>query len=316
MSAIELPGYEFLEIVGEGSMGAVYKARHLASGDLVAIKTLQVDDPSLRRALANEFEVLCRVEHPLLINEREILEHGNCAFLVMEFIESVTLGAWIKEHGQPERVAKAGAIAEQLGEVLTYLHSQDPPVIVRDLKPENVLLRPDGTIKLIDFGVARALEKNSRTEVMLKGYATMAYAPLEQYSEQATTSPASDVYSLGATLYHLLKGEPPSSAIDMLSRGASAEEELKQAGIDPRWSALVGAAMKLKAPQRISLEEFTSRIPGRHGSHVLGAAEPVPAAPTAVRIVHLPPESGSRDWLGWLAVVFLVAVALLLMFVR
>jgi serine/threonine protein kinase len=320
VNTVELPGYELLDVLGQGSMGSVFRARHVESGELVAVKTLQSEDPSLRRALRNEFEVLSRVEHALLVNEREIIENGNCLFLVMEFVESITLLEWIDNNDSTHRLAQAAHLLDQVCAVLEYLHSQDPPVIVRDLKPENILVRPDGTIKLIDFGVARALTEDSRTEHALKGYASAAYAPLEQYTAQATTSTASDVYALGATTYHLLSGRAPHSAIEIMTRNYNVEQELKEAHVDPRWAALVAQAMKLKAPQRPTVAEFRRRLPGRQGSGQVATAvlERPPAAPPVVpglaRATAARQQSATADNRGWwvLLVLLLLACAWLL----
>lgn len=291
-------------------MGNVYRGRHLASGELVAIKTLQSDDPSLQRALHNEFEVLSRVKHPLLVNEREIVEHAGCLFLVMELVESVTLLNWIDTHDDGQRLTAATGLLDQLCDVLEYLHSQQPPVIVRDLKPENILIRPDGTITLIDFGVARALTEDSRTEVALKGYASAAYAPLEQYTAAATTSPASDVYSMGATAFHLLCGRPPHSAMDVLTRNHSVEQELRETGVDARWAALIAHAMKLKAPQRLSLAEFRRRLPGRHGSAQI-APPPRQERPKGIARPQPTPRSDNGAWWALILLILLACFLLL-----
>lgn len=296
----DLPGYEITGIVGQGSMGCVYRGRHRGDGQDVAIKTLLVDDPSLQRALANEWEVLSRVEHDYLINEREIIEFEGRAYLVMEFVESQTLTAWTEAATPRQRMEEGAKILEKLCEVLAYLHSQHPPVIVRDLKPDNILILPNGDIKLIDFGIARALEGGAKTEVALKGFASAAYAPLEQYSTNATTGIASDVYSLGATTYHMVSGQAPMPAIDMLTHSKDAEKMLLALGIDQDWAELVGAAMRNKATQRISLPTFRVRIPGPK------VVSDEPARPLAP-LPKTPPPSSSSGLVWWL----LLAVALL-----
>ena len=297
-----LPGYEITGIVGKGSMGCVYRGRHCEDGQDVAIKTLLVDDPSLQRALANEREVLSRVEHPYLINEREIIQHEGRAYLVMEYVESQTLTRWIDSASPRQRMEEGGQILEKLCEVLAYLHAQNPVVIVRDLKPDNILLLPDGGIKLIDFGIARALEGGAKTEVALKGFASANYAPLEQYSTNATTGIASDVYSLGATTYHLVSGQTPMAAIDMLTGSKDPEKMLLALGIDKDWAELVGAAMRSKPTQRISLPTFRVRIPRPKAVSEQPSAAP-PPAPLPTRS-----EKGSNSGLfGWL----LLALALL-----
>ncbi len=303
-----LPGYEITGIVGQGAMGCVFRGRHREDGQDVAIKTLLVDDPSLQRALANEWEVLSRVEHPYLINEREILEHEGRAYLVMEYVESQTLTRWIDSASPRQRMEAGGQILEKLCEVLAYLHAQNPPVIVRDLKPDNILLLNDGTIKLIDFGIARALEGGAKTEVALKGFASANYAPLEQYSTNATTGIASDVYSLGATTYHLVSGQVPMAAIDMLTGSKDPEKMLLALGIDQDWAELVGAAMRSKPTQRISLPTFRVRIPKPKTGDEAVAPPPPPLRPAASA-----PAGQGAGLIGWL-VLALALLALALFF--
>jgi serine/threonine-protein kinase len=303
----ELPGYEITGVLGQGAMGCVYRGRHRQDGQEVAIKTLLVEDPSMQRALSNEWEVLCRVEHPYLVNEREILESNDHTYLVMEFVESVPLTQWIETHSREQRMQLGGPILDKMCQVLLYLHSQDPPVIVRDLKPDNVLVLPNGDIKLIDFGIARALVGDSKTEVALKGFASAAYAPLEQYSAQSTTSVASDVYSLGATAYHMISGNLPISAIDMLTAGQQPEKMLLDMGVEPGWASLIAAAMRPKAPHRISLEDFRRRIPGMHKPTEVAT----PAPPRVVRGVA-PTQDTNAKWLWALLVVSLLLVIAML----
>lgn len=307
----EIPGYEITGVIGQGAMGCVYRGRHREDGQDVAIKALLVEDPSMARALANEYEVLCRVEHPYLVNEREVVEWNSHHFLVMEYIESVPLSQWIETTPRAQRLEKGAEILDKVCEVLEYLHSQDPPVIVRDLKPDNILICPNGDIKLIDFGIARALEGGAKTEVALKGFASAAYAPLEQYSAQSTTSPASDVYSLGATTYHMVSGNLPVPAIDMTTQGQQPEKMLLDLGVEPVWASLVGSAMRNKPGQRISISEFRQRIP-RLQNREKGASTNI--APRST--VHLPPprtQDSNWKWMVALAIVCgLLALAIFL----
>ena len=298
----QLPGYTITGILGQGAMGCVYRGRH-EDGQEVAIKTILVEDPSLQRALANEWEVLQRVEHPLLVNERELLQQDSHLYLVMEYIESQNLSDWIKLTARPLREKQAPAILSQLVEVLTYLHGQNPAVIVRDLKPDNILLCPDGTLRLIDFGIARALEGSAKTEVALKGFASAAYAPLEQYSAQSTTSTASDIYSLGATSYHLFTGKAPESALDLLTQGIEVEMLLLAQGVGPGWASLISAAMKSKAQQRISLLEFSQKL------QKLEHSSPAETSPPAQL-----PKARSYSYLPQLALLGLLLLASALLF--
>lgn len=301
----QLDGYQLTGLLGRGGMATVYRAIQQGSGRAVAIKCLESDDPSLHRALANEWEVLIRVEHEYLVNELELIQTDKATFMVMELIEGVSLTDWIVQHSPQERLKAAPSLFLKLCDVLGYLHSQDPPVIVRDLKPDNILISENITPRLIDFGIARALTQNAVTEIALKGFASAAYAPLEQYSAQATTGVHSDIYSLGATLYHFLTGEAPKAAIDLLSEKTNLEQELVQKNIEPAWAALVAAAMRLKAQQRISLDEFRAKI-----EQILRPAPPPPSLPSPTARSVAPERPA---WMSWGLILALLTIALLLL---
>jgi eukaryotic-like serine/threonine-protein kinase len=263
MTSKELPsleGYEFLAKLGSGSMGSVYRAREIATNTDVAIKTLLVQDESQRTALKNEWTVLQRVEHPYLIDEIAFFEVGSNLFMVMELFESKTLGQWIEVNSRADRLGQLFHFAGQLTDLLSYLHGQSPPVIVRDLKPDNILVNERNQIKLIDFGIARSLETDSKTHLNLKGFASQSYAPLEQYTAKATTSEKSDVYSLAATLYHLLMGSPPPSAIELLSGQLQVHSTLVKNGFSVELSELIAFGMQLKADERADLAAFKNRL--------------------------------------------------------
>ena len=147
-----------------------------------------------------------RLDHPALPRIVDIIDNGVTIFVVMDYIEGESLDKILKEYGpQPEE--KVIAWAKQLCDALSYLHSQKPPIIYRDMKPANVMLKPEGTIKIIDFGIAREYKEQKMADTTVLG--TKGYAPPEQYSGQ--TDARSDIYALGMTLHHLLTGIDPRS---------------------------------------------------------------------------------------------------------
>lgn len=217
--------YRILASVGQGGMGAVYRAEDLRlEGRLCAIKEVQpdpnADDSSLQQSqeqFHREASILARLDHPNLPKVSDYFTEGNREYLVMDFVTGRDLREILREaEAQKRRLDERLVLnwAVQLCDALHYLHSQEPPVLHRDIKPSNIKLTPGGLIKLVDFGLVKLLAPDdSRTITVLQGRGTFAYTPLEQYGgETGHTDARSDVYSLGATLYHLLTGQLPLDA--------------------------------------------------------------------------------------------------------
>jgi serine/threonine-protein kinase len=220
--------YEILELVGQGGMGAVYKAsdRRL-EGRICAIKEVL---PTLSTSAMSELEleqmseqfrieasILSRLDHPNLPKVSDYFSTNDREYLVMDFVEGRNLQEILRERQQSGECLKEQQVlawAGQLLDALEYLHEQDPPVLHRDVKPSNIKVTPRGTVKLVDFGLVKVMQPDdTRTVTVVQGRGTVAYTPLEQYGGDAGyTDVRSDIYSLGATLYHLLAGSPPADA--------------------------------------------------------------------------------------------------------
>jgi serine/threonine-protein kinase len=164
-----------------------------------------------------EASILARLDHPNLPKVSDFFHEGDRDFLVMDFIPGKDLRQVMEEAQQrgefiPEEQALGWA--GQLCDALAYLHDQDPPVLHRDIKPANIRLTPGGLIKLVDFGLVKVMvPDDARTITVLQGRGTAHYTPLEQYGgDTGHTDPRSDLFSLGATLYHLLTNHPPAEA--------------------------------------------------------------------------------------------------------
>lgn len=195
-------------------MGAVYEALDLRLDKTVALKETFSTDEHLRKQFAREARMLAHLNHPSLPRVTDYFNEGDRAFLVMEFIEGVDLAKIIVQQPGPFPLESVVAWADQLLDALIYLHSRDRQVIHRDIKPHNLKLTPQGQIALLDFGLAKAQQRNTggaTSSAAVFGY-TKQYAPLEQIQDLAT-SPQSDIYALGATLYHLLTGIKPPDAL-------------------------------------------------------------------------------------------------------
>ncbi len=206
--------YVIMEKIAQGGMGAVYKAQdRRLQGKIVAVKEMSESAivPAERKRVLDSFqreaELLARLGHPNLVRVTDRFQEREHHFMVMEFIAGQTLGKMLEGRSEPFPEEQVLVWAEQLCDVLAYLHSQEPKIIYRDIKPANVMV-VDGSdqVKLIDFGIARFFKPGKRKDTIEFG--TDGYAPPEQYGKSQTDERA-DVYALGAMLHHLLTLRDP-----------------------------------------------------------------------------------------------------------
>ncbi|MBL8206648.1 MAG: serine/threonine protein kinase [Blastocatellia bacterium] len=207
--------YVVLHPLGRGGMGAVYLAKDQRFGSTVVLKETLLTADQYRQAFAREAQLLNHLRHAALPVVMDYFTEGEGQFLVMQYIPGKDLGEQLSErdlHGQGAfPVTQVLHWAEQLLDVLDYLHSHQPPIIHRDIKPQNLKLTPRDEIILLDFGLAKgAAAEMSQANPSLHGF-TPGYAPLEQIDGSGTDA-RSDLYSLAATLYHLLTGRVPPRA--------------------------------------------------------------------------------------------------------
>lgn len=201
--------YEILRKIGQGGMSVVYLAMDTHLNKQWAVKEIRKkgngkDDVVIVNSLLVEANMMKKLDHPSLPRIVDIIDNGETIFVVMDYIEGESLDKILLEYGpQPEELVIAWA--KQLCDVLSYLHSQKPPIIYRDMKPANIMLKPEGNIKIIDFGIAREYKEQSLADTTVLG--TKGYAPPEQYSGQ--TDARSDIFALGMTMHHLLTGIDP-----------------------------------------------------------------------------------------------------------
>jgi len=210
--------YLIVEQIGRGGMGAVYKATDTRLRSTIALKETLVGGEMLLKAFEREAQLLAGLRHPALprVSDHFIDESGQ--FLVMEFIPGDDLATLLLKRGSPFPFGDVLRWGDQLLDALDYLHSRQPPVVHRDIKPQNMKLTDRGEIILLDFGLAKGAAMQTRVTgtSSIFGY-TPHYAPLEQI-QGTGTDPRSDLYSLAATMYHLLTGQAP---IDALTRAAA-----------------------------------------------------------------------------------------------
>lgn len=203
--------YEILKEIGRGGMSVVYLSMDRHLNKQWAVKEITKNgtgahDEIVVNSLLAEANLMKRLDHPSLPRIVDIIDNGRTIYVVMDYIEGESLDKILNEYGAQSEEDVIGW-AKQLCDALGYLHSQRPPIIYRDMKPANVMLKPEGNIKIIDFGIAREYKELSLADTTVLG--TKGYAPPEQYSGQ--TDPRSDIFALGMTMHHLLTGVDPRS---------------------------------------------------------------------------------------------------------
>ncbi len=203
--------YKILNKIGQGGMSVVYLAMNERANKQWAIKEIRKDAAAASEinmaSIKTETEMLKNLSHPNLPSIVDIIDHEDSILIVMDYVEGNTLSKAVNELGpQPQEYVIEWA--KQLCDVLGYLHSQNPPIIYRDLKPGNIMLKPDGTIVLIDFGTARQYKEENLEDTTCLG--TRGYAAPEQFGGHGQTDARTDIYCLGTTIYHLVTGKNPS----------------------------------------------------------------------------------------------------------
>ena len=203
--------YKILNKIGQGGMSVVYLAMNEKANKQWAIKEVRKDGRQnyevVRQGLIAETDILKRLNHPNLPSIVDVIDDGESFLIVMDYIEGKPLSNALKELGaQPQEFVVEWA--KQLCDVLGYLHSRIPPIIYRDMKPSNVMLKPDGNVTLIDFGTAREFQSDRVEDTTCLG--TQGYAAPEQFGGRGQTDARTDIYCLGATMYHLVTGHNPA----------------------------------------------------------------------------------------------------------
>lgn len=206
--------YKILNKVGQGGMSVVYLAMNEKANKQWAIKEVRKDGVKdfevVKQSLVAETDMLKKLSHPSLPSIVDVIEDESTFLIVMDYIQGNPLSRALEEYGaQPQE--QVIEWAKQLCDVLGYLHTRTPAIIYRDMKPANVMLKPDGNVTLIDFGTAREFKEKNLADTTCLG--TVGYAAPEQFGGMGQTDARTDIYCLGATLYHLVTGmnpcEPP-----------------------------------------------------------------------------------------------------------
>jgi serine/threonine-protein kinase len=269
--------YQVVAPIGEGGMGAVYEADDLVlAGRRCALKEVRVDSAMSDQArhqaqeqFYREASVLARLDHPTLPKVSDYFSESEIDYLVMDFVPGRDLRDIMNEARRAGKFLEEADVlnwAAQLCDALTYLHTQEPAILHRDIKPANIKLTPDGRIKLVDFGLVKIMaddEDENRTLTVVQGRGTAAYTPLEQYGgDTGHTEIRSDLYSLGATLYHLLTNQPPLDAKKrFLNPSALQTPRSINPKISPATERALLAAIAMHPDQRpASVDEFRAML--------------------------------------------------------
>ena len=216
--------YVVREQIGQGGTGNIYLAEDVRlQGRLCALKEVEHNQSlppdvfaQAREQFFREASVLARLDHPNLPKVSDFFSEGPRDYLVMDYVPGKDLRQLMQEARRNNTFLVEKEVLEwanQIAAALDYLHHQDPPIIHRDIKPSNIKLMPSGLVKLVDFGLVKIMAPGEVTITVIQGQGTALYTPLEQYGGDDThTDAKADVFSFGATLYHLLTNEPPAEA--------------------------------------------------------------------------------------------------------
>ena len=203
--------YKILSKVGQGGMSVVYMAINEKANKTWAVKEVRkdgvLDFEAVKQGLVAETDILKKLNHPNLPSIIDVIDTDDSFIIIMDYVQGNSLNKALEEYGaQPQEYVIEWA--KQLCDVLGYLHSRQPAIIYRDMKPANIMLKPDGNITLIDFGTAREFKEKNLADTTCLG--TVGYAAPEQFGGMGQTDARTDIYCLGATLYHLVTGCNPS----------------------------------------------------------------------------------------------------------
>ncbi len=312
--------YRIRERIGQGGMGHIYLADDLRlEGRLCALKEVEHDrtlPPNLlkeaRQQFLHEATVLARLDHPNLPKVSDYFSIGPRDYLVMDYIPGKDLRQRMLDAKQKNSfVSEADVLgwANQLADALTYLHNQTPPLVHRDVKPSNLKITPNGLLKLVDFGLVKALVPDEMTITVIQGRGTALYTPLEQYGGDGLhTDIRSDIYAFGCTLYHLLTNTPPTDARERFLHPDSLIAPRKlNLSISPRTERAILWAMELHPNDRpATTEELRQYINGTRELPTRPIMQ-TPVQKSLLRELRGKPEQTFLMFLAGLLVISLIA---------
>ncbi len=301
--------YRIVRLVGQGGFGAVFRAWDTNLKVPVALKENADTGPDAQRQFEREAHLLANLRHA---NLPRVSDHfvvpGQGQYLVMDFVEGKSLAALLAERGGPLGEAEVRPWIRQVCDALEYLHSRTPPVIHRDIKPDNIIIGPDGRAMLVDFGISKEFAPGKGTTIGARAI-TPGYSPPEQYSA-AGTDTRSDVYALGATLYHLLTGHEPPESVVLIGGALLPAPRALNPAVSPAAEAAILAAMNPDIGRRLSsAAALRQALDAPPGAAQRNPASTAVVLPTQMAAPAAPPAPASRP--SWLWPVAGLVVALL-----
>ncbi len=285
--------YKIVQRLGQGGMGAVYRAEDTRLGNrAVAVKENFDASREAQAQFQLEANTLAGLSHP---NLPRVIDHfvepSGKQYLVMDYIDGQDLQQKLAVQGPLSELDVLAWIA-QVGEALTYLHGCNPPIIHRDVKPSNIKIASDGRAVLVDFGIAKQFRPGQKTAMAARAV-TPGFSPPEQYGGSITDA-RSDVYALGATMYALVTGQAPPDALELLAHQVTLPTPRYMNGrVSPGVEAAILHAMDLDPARRPqSVAEFLGMLSISSQPRGVGIPASVPAGPApATRPISTPPQS-------------------------
>jgi eukaryotic-like serine/threonine-protein kinase len=313
--------YKIRERIGQGGMGSIYLADDTRlKGRQCALKEVEYDRAlpenvreEAREQFLREATVLARLDHPNLPKVSDFFSIGPRDYLVMDYVPGKDLRTLLQEARRNKRFLPEKEVlawADQIANALIFLHSQEPSIVHRDIKPSNLKLMPHGLIKLVDFGLVKILAPEEVTITIIQGQGTALYTPLEQYGgSDAHTDIRSDIYSFGATLYHLLINGPPADARKrFLSPESLVPLREINPSLSPRTEKAVLWAMSMHPDERPNtVTEFKEALLGYRETPTLPISSPrVNVQPFSLMDYLANPPEATLAWSA--AVLFLLSL--------
>jgi tRNA A-37 threonylcarbamoyl transferase component Bud32 len=252
--------YRVNKRLGAGGMATVYEVFDRRLQSRFALKEAYAQTADEQAQFEREAQMLAQLDHPVLPRVVDHFAERNGQFLVMELVPGEDLETLLAAQGRPFDVATVLQWADQLLDALEYLHSQRPQIIHRDIKPANLKVAGTGRVKLLDFGIAKQQLAGGQTVTVAKAF-SLEYSPIEQFSASTHTDVRSDIYALGATLYHLLTNQTPTPAPERFNGKPLVGPQTYNPDCPPALAQIILRAMALKAESRFqSAAEFRAAI--------------------------------------------------------